>query len=133
MPKCQCREFPNGVLHAGRNYKVLRSVVLKHQPHAFDVVFCITPVAFAVQIAKVQFLLQTARDPGGGKRNLSRYEGLSAPFRFMIEQNAVYRKHVICFTVLLHNPKTVLFRNSIGTVGMERCGFPLWNLLDTTV
>ena len=50
-------EFSDGSCFTGCNDKIFRFFLLKHQPHTFYIVFCITPVTFSVEISKIQFFL----------------------------------------------------------------------------
>ena len=51
----------------------------------------------------------------------------------MVEKNTINSKHTICFTILLGNPKTVLFCHRIGAVGMKGRGLSLRNFLNFSV
>ena len=108
------------MLYTGGNNEVLRLVMLQHQPHAFHIVLRIAPVSLGIQIAQIEFILDTAGDSAGCQCDLTGNESLSPALGFMVEQNAVDCEHIIRFSVFLHDPEAVLFCHRIGAVGMER-------------
>ena len=50
-------EFTHGVLLSCGDYKILGSLMLEYEPHAFHIVFGISPVTHARKIAEIQFVL----------------------------------------------------------------------------
>ena len=83
--------------------------------------------------AAVQVILNTTSDSSCCQSDLSGYKILSTTLRLMIEQDSVYSKHTICFSVFLHDPEAILFCYCIRAVRMERSGLTLRNLLNFSV
>ena len=126
-------EFAHGVLFAGGDDEVFGLVLLQDEPHAFNVVFGIAPVAKARQITQIELILLALRDARRGKGDLARHEGLAATLRLVVEQNARAAIHAVSLAVLLDDPKAVQLRHGIGRIGMERSLLVLRNLLHLTV
>ena len=74
-------------------------------------------------------ILQTTCNTSCCQCNLSGNEGLTTALRLMIEENAVYCEHTVCFSVLFYNPEAILFCHCVGAVGMERGCLTLRNFL----
>ncbi len=55
-------EFAHRMLLAGREHKIVGLVLLQHQPHAFDVVARMAPVAPGIEIAEIELVLQAELD-----------------------------------------------------------------------
>ena len=62
--------------------KVFRRIVLQDKPHTFHMVFGISPVAACIQIAQIQFVLESLCNAGGSQRNLAGNEGFAAALAF---------------------------------------------------
>ena len=52
--------------------------LLQHEPHAFDIVARVAPVALGVEIAEIEPLLQAERDGGDRAGDLARDESFAA-------------------------------------------------------
>ena len=102
------------MLLAGRNDKVLRLLLLHNQPHTLHIILGIPPVAQGIHIAKLQMILDSLCDSARRKGNLPGDKILSTTLRFMVEQDTVYREHIVSLPVFLHNPEPVLLRYRIG-------------------
>src|SRR5690606_15696362 len=83
---------------------VVRRVLLQHHPHAFDIVAGVTPVAFGVQIAKIQTILFSTMNMSDGARDFTRDKGFAATRTFMVEQNTAGSVQPIGFTVIDGDP-----------------------------
>ena len=105
---------------SGSNHEVFRRIVLQDKPHTFHIVFGISPVAACIQIAQIQFVLESLCNAGGSQRNLAGNEGFAAALAFVVEENAVYGEHSVAFAVVLCNPETVLFGYAVGAARVER-------------
>ena len=70
---------------SGRQNVVVRLVLLHHQPHAFDIVASVSPIAFGVQVAKIKLILQPYFDRRDGSRNFTGDERFAASRAFMVE------------------------------------------------
>lgn len=57
LRKSALAEFPDTVLLACRNDKVIRGFLLKNQPHTFNVILGVPPVAERVKVSKIKTLL----------------------------------------------------------------------------
>ena len=60
----QCAEFAHSMVFASCDDEILRLVVLKNQPHAFNVVLSVSPVSERVEVAKVKLVLKSLSDAG---------------------------------------------------------------------
>ena len=121
------------MLNPGGNDIIVRLVLLEDQPHAFDIVLGIAPVTQGIEIAQFQMVLQTAGNAPGRQGNLPGDEIVPAPFRLVIEENAVAGKHAVCLAILPNHPVAVLLGNRIGRVGVERGILVLGHLFDLAV
>ena len=126
-------ELADAVLDTGGDDEVFRHGVLEDQPHAFDIVPGIAPVAEAVQVAEVEAVLQALGDAGGGEGDLPGDEGLAAAFGFMVEEDAAAAVHAVGFAIFLDDPVAVELRHGVGAVGMERGLLALGDRLDLAV
>ena len=106
--------------------------MLQDQPHTFDVILGISPVATCIQITQIQFVLFALCDTCGSKRNFTGNECLATAFALVIEQDSVYGKHTIAFAVVFSNPETILFGYPIRRTGIEWSCLFLWNFLHLT-
>src|SRR5438552_17064201 len=66
MWKSRFGKLTHGVRFTSSQHEIVPFSKLKNSPHAFDVLRCISPIAFRVQVTEEQFLLQSAFDRGGG-------------------------------------------------------------------
>ena len=71
-------EFAHRVRLAGRQHVIVGLVLLQDQPHAFDIVARMAPVALGVEIAEIKLVLQPELDRGDRARDLARDEGFAA-------------------------------------------------------
>ena len=76
-------KLANSVGLARRNHKILRRIVLEHQPHGFYIFFGVAPVAFGVQVAQFYSAFFASFYFAQAHRYLARYKGLAlcAPTR----------------------------------------------------
>src|SRR6266481_527188 len=124
--KSGLQEFANAMSLAGGDDKVVRAIELHHAPHGIDILRGITPVAFGLKIAHVEFLLQTGANPRYSSRDLAAHESLSSTWRFVIEKNAVAGEETITFPVIHCHPVRVDLRASIRAARPERSILALW-------
>ena len=99
---------------------IVRLLDIHHQPHRFDIVLRITPVAPRIEVAHKEFFLQAELDARGRARDLPRDEGLAPAFRLVIEQNAVARKQSVRFTIIHRDVIRVSFRTAVRRARMKR-------------
>ena len=86
-------EFADRMLFAGRQHIVVGLRLLQDQPHAFDIIAGVAPIAPGGKIAEEQFVLQAELDRRDGAGDLAGHEGFAARRSFVIEQNAVRGVH----------------------------------------
>src|SRR6266542_6392664 len=98
--------------------------------HGLDKIFGVSPIAFGVEFAEIEFISQTELDRRRGERDLACHEGLPASFTFMIEQYAVAREQPVAFTIIHRDPVSVKFGDAVWAARVERSRFALRDLLD---
>src|SRR6266545_6731293 len=98
--------------------------------HGLDKIFGVSPIAFGVEVAEIEFISQTELDRRRGARDLACHEGLPASFTFMIEQYAVAREQPVAFTIIHRDPVSVKFGDSVRAARVKRGRFALRDLLD---
>ncbi len=107
---------------------VLGLVLLEHQPHGLDVVAGEAPVALGVEVAQVELVLEAELDAGGGPGDLAGDEGLAAPGRLVVEEDAVAGVEPVGLPVVDRLPEGVHLGDSVGAAGVERGGLGLRHL-----
>src|SRR5215470_5738735 len=55
-------EVTNTMRRTGGNHVILRRILLEHEPHGLNVVSCKAPIAFRIQVAQYQLILQALLD-----------------------------------------------------------------------
>src|ERR1039458_9802891 len=94
---CLIQELANRMSFPGGHHVIVRHILLEHEPHGFHVVARIAPIAVRVEIAEVQLALQPKFDAAQRARNLTSDEGLAAPLRLMVKQDAITDEQVVRF------------------------------------
>ena len=112
-------ENPATTGFAGGDHEVVRPLLLQHQPHRLHVVAGKSPVALGVQIAERSLLCRRELDAGGAAGDLAGDEVLTAPRRFVVEQNAVAGKQAVSFAIVDGLPVGVDFGAGVGAARME--------------
>ena len=107
---------------AGRKHVVVGLRLLQDQPHAFDVVARVPPVALRVEIADVQVLLPPELDRRHRAGDLARDEGLAARRPFVVEEDAVAGVEAVGLAVVDRDPVGVELRRRVRRAGVERRG-----------
>jgi len=123
-------KFADGVGFAGGDDVVVGLVLLEHQPHSFDVVFGVAPVAFGVEVAHVDLVLLAGEDAGEGAGDFAGDEGFAPAGGFVVEEDAVAGEEVVGFAVVDGLPVGVDFGAGVGAAGVEGGGFGLGHGLD---
>ena len=93
--------------------------MLEYEPHAFHIVFGISPVTHARKIAEIQFVLLALGYTCCGKGDFAGDERLATSLGLVVEQNSRAAEHAVCFTILFHYPKAIQLGHSIRAVGVE--------------
>ncbi len=88
----------------GGKDKIVGLVLLQHQPHAFHIIACKSPVPLRIHIAQRQLFLIACHNVGDGKGDFSCHKVLASSGRLMVKQNAVAGKHIVRFPVIYRNP-----------------------------
>ena len=118
-------KVPNAVRLARGDHVIIRRILLQHSPHGFHIFLGVAPVALGIQVTQVQFILQADLDAGHGEGNFPGHKRLPAPGRFVIEQNAAARMHVVGFAEVHRDPVRINLSASIGTAWIKRRLFRL--------
>ena len=121
------------MLYTRSNNEVLGFIVLQHQPHTFNIVLGVAPVAKRREVAEIKLALLALCNACGSKSDLARHEGFATALTLVVEEDARATEHLICLAIFLYNPVPVELGYCIGAIGMEWCIFILWDLLDLTI
>ena len=97
-------EFADRVRLVRGEHVVVGLILLEHAPHAFHVFLRVAPVAFRIEIAKIEFLLQAGFDARGSDGDLARDERLAAAGGLVVEENAAAREKIVGFAVIHRQP-----------------------------
>ncbi len=106
--------------------------MLHNTPHAFDIIFGVSPVAFCVQVTQIQFVLQANFDSTCRACDFSCYKRFATSLGFVVKQNSVTRKQFVSATIVDGLVKRVSFGARIRRLWIERRRFFLWSLQDVT-
>src|SRR5262245_14285704 len=98
--------------------------------HRLDKIFGMSPIAFGVEVAEIEFVLQTELDRRRGARDLVPHKGLPAAGGLVIEQYSVARDQPVAFTTIHRDPVSVKFGDAVRAARVERGRFALRDLLD---
>lgn len=122
-------EFPDSVTFSSGKHVIGRLIALDHEPHAFDVVTCVTPVSLGVEVAKIEAVLLSHLDADDGSRDFARHESVTAARRFVVEKNAVGQVHAVRLAVVDDHPVGVLLCDAVRRARIKGRGFGLRNSL----
>lgn len=130
---CDVYEVADAVLHAGGYDEVFRSVLLQHKPLHFDIVFCVAPVSFGIQVAEVEGVLQAEFDAGKRACDLAGDEGFPAHGAFVVKEDSIAGVKTIGLAIVDGDPVGVELGNGVGAARVEGGGFPLGDFLHQPV
>jgi len=85
-------------------------ILLKHQPHHFNIILGMAPVPQGIEISKIKAILEPKIYPGQGSRDFPGNKGFTPYGRFMIKEYAVACIDVIGFAVVYCNPVGIQLR-----------------------
>jgi hypothetical protein len=85
---------------AGSQHEVVSFAKLQKFTNAFDVIRRISPVAFCVQVAEEQLLLQTMLDRSNRPRDFACDERFAASRAFMVKHGAVASAKTVAFPII---------------------------------
>jgi hypothetical protein len=88
----------------------------------------VAPVAFGVEVAEVELLLQAVPDARRGAGDLARHEGLAAHGRLVVEEDAVAGEQAVGLAVVYRDPVGVELGHRVGTARIEGRGLLLRGL-----
>src|SRR5258707_1149733 len=118
------------MLLSGRDDKILRRVLLQHQPLSTDIVTRMAPVPLRIQIAQIQCLLKSDMNAGQRPGDLPGDKGLATQGRFMIEKDAVAGIKAVSLTIIDRDPVGIYLRRAVGGSRVKGGGLSLGYLLD---
>src|SRR5437899_553615 len=114
---------------AGRQHVVVWLLLLQDQPHSFDIVARMSPVARGIEIAEVHSLLQAMLDRRHRARDLAGDESFAADRALVVEQDPVRGMYPVGFAVIDCDPMSVKLRRRIRRARVKRRCFVLRDLL----
>ena len=113
-------ELAHRVGLSGGDDVVVGPLLLEHQPHRLDVIAGESPVAFRLEIAEEELVLEAELDPGGRPGDLPGHEGLSAAGGFVVEEDAVGGKEVVRVPVVADDVVCVNLGGGVRALWLER-------------
>ena len=69
-------------------------------PHRFNIFLGISPVTNRIEVTEIQLLFASLGDLCNRASNLASYEGFTAAWRFVVEENSVGGMEAITFAVI---------------------------------
>ena len=105
--------------------KIVWCFLLQHQPHGTNVVRSVAPVPARLQIAQVEFLLDTVLDVGHGASDFACHKGLAAAWGLVVEQDAARRMETVTLPVVHRDVVAEDLGASVGAAGVESRGLAL--------
>ena len=129
----QFAELTHAVLLARGDDKVFGLRLLQDEPHAFDVVASVAPIAQAGEVAQVEFLLRSLCNARCSEGDLAGDEGLASALALVVEEDAGAAVHIVGLAVFLDNPEAIELGYGIGRIGMEGCLLVLRHLFHFAV
>jgi hypothetical protein len=98
-----------------------------------DAVAGVAPVAFGVEVAEEELLLQAHLDAGEAARDLAGDECGSAQGRLVVEEDAVAGVHAVGLAVVDGDPVAIELGDGVGRARIEGRGLALRDLVDEAV
>src|SRR5205807_8055413 len=125
IPECLFHKLLHRVTLSRPEDIIVRTLLLKHQPHAFHILRRVSPVAPGVEVTQVQVLLPPAQDGRDRPRDLPRDERFSPAGALVVEQDPVAREEIIASPVGDHHPMRIDLRGGIGALRAKRAPLAL--------
>src|SRR5262249_42838779 len=110
---------------ARTNNEIIGCILLHYAPHRFDVFRRISPIAPSIQVAEMKHIFTAGKNSGDATGDFASDEGFSAPWAFMIEEDAVCRVETVSFPINSRHPVGINFCSRVRASWLERCGFAL--------
>ena len=129
---CSINKLTNAMLFTRSNNKILRFLLLEHEPLHFNIIFGMSPIAQGIKVSEVEAILKPKFYAGKCTSNLAGNKGLASERTFMVEENPVAGIDTIRLTIIDRDPLSVELGNTIRTSWIKRSSFLLRNLLDKT-
>ena len=85
----QLAKLPDGMGFASGDDEIIGVILLEHEPHDFNIVRGVAPIAPCIQIPQIKFVLQAIPDPGHSTSDLTSDKGLTTAGRFVIEKDSI--------------------------------------------
>mmetsp|Transcript_20926 Transcript_20926/g.67317 ORF Transcript_20926/g.67317 Transcript_20926/m.67317 type:complete len:372 (-) Transcript_20926:86-1201(-) len=126
-------ELTHAVRLARGHHKVVRLLLLQHEPHGLHKVLGVAPVALGVKVAQEHALLLAAVDAGHGACDLASHKGGPAARRLVVEQDAVHRVQPVRLALVDHRPEGELLGHAVGRARVEGRRLLLRHLLHLAV
>src|SRR5690606_3824143 len=100
-------KIPHCRRHTGGNDEVFRLVLLEDEPHSFNVVLSMTPVALCIQVSEIKLILESKGDAGHSPGNFAGHEGLAPEGGLVVKEDPIAGIHAISLPVIHGNPVPV--------------------------
>src|SRR6202049_4365032 len=126
-------EFANRMALASGEHVVVGLVLLHDQPHSFNVVARVAPVALGVEVSEKKPVLQTTLDGGDGAGNLAGDESLATNRALVVEQDSVRRVNPVGLAIIDRDPMGIELGRGIGRARIERRGLGLGRRLGLAI
>mmetsp|Transcript_6067 Transcript_6067/g.5347 ORF Transcript_6067/g.5347 Transcript_6067/m.5347 type:complete len:233 (-) Transcript_6067:143-841(-) len=133
MGKGNVAELLHRVSLTRGNNIVLRDIALEHEPHALNIVACMSPIAGGVEVAKAHAILLASFNGCHSTGDLASHKGLATARAFVIEEDAIHSKHVVSLAVVHDTPVGHQLGARIGRARVKGGCFALLRLLNLAV
>src|ERR1017187_7210944 len=114
LRECKCDEFANRTGLACRQHEIVGRIRLQYPVHALDIIPGVAPIAFRLEVSKIERVFETGLDTGDAARDLARHEGLAADRAFMIKQDAVRDEQPVALAIIHRDPVAIKLGDAIG-------------------
>src|SRR5215475_13442196 len=112
---------------------IIRLLLLKHKPHGFYILLRIPPIALGIEVAQVEFILQSSPNMGNRTGYFAGYESFPSTWRLMIKKDAIAGEDPITLSVVHGNPIGINLGSAVGAARVERRRLPLWHFFRHSV
>jgi len=112
-------EFLDRVGFVGGNDIVVGLILLEHEPHGFDILGGVAPVALGIKVAEIEVFLFAEFNGGDGTGDFAGDEGLAATGGFVVEKDAIRGVHAVALAVVHRDPIGIHFCRAVGTARPE--------------
>src|SRR5688572_23323037 len=120
VPEGRFHELANRVGHAGRNYIIVRGVLLEHEPHGPHVVSSKPPVTACFEVAQTEVAGQSELDAGYALGDLAGDELDAAAGRLVVEKNSRYGEQPVTLAIIHGDVMTEHLRHAVRAARVKR-------------